>query len=119
MQAELARTPLGTKGEQESALTRYLARLRAAQRRNEFLDVRLAELLIAALRQLWPADAAADMQSDTWLQMAVAYLIHTDDTADDEAAIDGIDDDAAVVLALCQALDRIDVAKPIREHLHR
>lgn len=119
MQVELARTPLETKGQQDAALTAYLGRLRAAQGQNEFLDVRLADLLIATLGRLWPANAPADMKADSWLQMAVAYLVHTDDTKDDEIAIDGLDDDAEVILALCQALDRADLAKPIREHLHR
>lgn len=119
MQAELARTPLATKGQHETALAHYRERLRAAQQHNEFLDVRLAELLIAALCQLWPVPSADDALSDTWLQMAVAYLVHTDDAKDDEAAIDGLDDDADVVLALLDALDRADLAKPIREHLRR
>lgn len=119
MQAELAKKPLATKGQQATALARYFDRLHVAQRHNEFLDVRLAELLIATLGQLWPANAPAEATTDTWLQMAVAYLVHTDDAKDDEDAIDGLDDDAEVILALCAALDRDDLAKPINEHLHR
>ena len=44
--------------------------------------------------------------------MAVAYLLHTDDTNDDFSAIDGLDDDAEVIIALCQALDRRDLSSP-------
>lgn len=119
MHAELAKTPLQIKGQQDQAMSLYLERLRAAQASNEFLDLRLAELLVATLHRLWPQESPAEAQADTWLQMAVAYLLHTDDTNDDFSAIDGLDDDAEVIIALCQALDRHDLVKPIREHLHR
>jgi hypothetical protein len=111
--------PLSTRAQQRLALASHLERLRRAQQRNEFLDLRLAELLVAALDRLWPADATTDSASDPWLQMAVAYLVHTDDAKDDEIAIDGLDDDAAVIIALSLALGRPDVAKPIREHIDR
>jgi hypothetical protein len=51
--------------------------------------------------------------------MASAYLIATDDAKDDVAALDGLDDDADVVIALLDSLQRSDLAQPIRIHLRR
>jgi len=103
----------------EAILERYLARLRASTESNEFLDVRLGHLLVTAVRSLVREGSLLDASEQNWLRMTVSYLITTDDAANDLSAIDGLDDDAGVVLGLLEAIGRPDLAKPILAHLQR
>jgi hypothetical protein len=103
----------------DSALDRYLVLLRAAVTHNEFIDVRLGELLVGAIRRLLGSGASQDATEQTWIRMTIAYLLTTDDVANDLSAIDGLDDDANVVLGLLNAVSQPDLAKAIIAHLNR
>ncbi len=103
----------------KASMERYLARLRASTASNEFLDVRLGELLVAAVGSLVRGGSLPDATEQNWLHMTLSYLITTDDAANDLSAINGLDDDAAVVLGLLEAIRRPDLAKPILAHLQR
>lgn len=103
----------------EAALDAYRSALAQATRENEFLDTRLCDLLISACRDcLRGADALEHLQQQ-WTRMAIAYLVAADDRRHDFTDLEGLEDDAAVILGLLDALRRPDLAAPIRKHLQR
>lgn len=102
-----------------SALGEYLTRLHAAAKSNEFLDVTLGGLIVDAVRQIHANTAQLDDFQRQWLHTAVAYLLNANDAVHDFTAIDGLDDDADVVLALLDALRLTKLSHPIRTHLRR
>ncbi len=106
-------------GDSQAALNRYVDQLQAAAQTNEFLDVALGKLLTSALMHLLAAETQMDDLQKQWVHTAIAYLLAADDAVHDFTTIDGIDDDADVVLALLEALRRADLAQPIRSHLRR
>ena len=103
----------------DTALTRHLQVLAHATAANEFLDANLGHMLVGACQSLTKTATARDHLEQTWIRMAVAYVLDTNDCAPDLTALGGLDDDADVVLALLDALGAADSAGPIRKHLHR
>jgi len=82
----------------------YVEVFRAAQRGNEFLDVRQAESLGEQCRRL--LDAVGDDAPEErrrLVQIAVRYFVIEDD-GDDDMGIGGLDDDEAVVAAVEELL---------------
>jgi hypothetical protein len=100
-------------------LMRYAQVLADAAPRQEFLDLELGRLLVGTLTSLLdqPAYRAGDTRD--WVIQAAHYILNPHDIADDLTALDGLDDDAEVLLSLLDALDRADLAMPIRRHLKR
>lgn len=103
----------------DMALTRHLQVLAHATTANEFLDAKLGQMLVGACQVLVKAAAVRDNLEQTWIRMAVAYVLDTNDCAPDLTALGGLDDDADVVLALLDSLGAVELAGPIRKHLHR
>ena len=103
----------------DAALARHLLVLAHATTANEFLDAKLGQMLVGACQTLAKAAATRDNLEQTWIRMAVAYVLDTDDCAPDLTALGGLDDDADVVLALLDSLGAVDLAGPIRKHLRR
>ena len=103
----------------DAALARHLLVLSHATTANEFLDAKLGQMLVGACQVLVKAAAVRDNLEQTWIRMAVAYVLDTNDCAPDLTALGGLDDDADVVLALLDSLGAVELAGPLRKHLHR
>lgn len=103
----------------ECHLGRYLMKLQHGAQHNEFLDQGLGRLLVDAMRVVLADTRHQTLPDRQWTQMALVYLISTDDAVNDLTALDGLDDDAEIVLGLLAAIRRPDLAEPIRRHLHR
>jgi len=93
--------------------------MRAALADNEFLDTRLGEILIATARTMLRDARTLDQEQQQWARMAVGLLICENDGNDDFRAIDGLDDDAKIMISFPEAIGQPAQAQPIREHLGR
>lgn len=102
-----------------AALGEYLSRLQSAAKSNEFLDVALGRLIVDTVSRVQANATQLDDLQRQWLHSAVAYLLDANDAVHDFTAIDGLDDDADVVLALLDALRLTTLSHPIRSHLRR
>lgn len=102
-----------------ASINQYLERLERAASANEFLDVTLGRRLADTALILSADVRRLDPLQQQWLGCAIAYLIDANDATHDMVALDGLDDDAEVLLGLLDALHRSDLAQPIRSHLRR
>jgi hypothetical protein len=103
----------------DASLVHHLQVLAHATTANEFLDAKLGQMLVGACQALVKGAATRDNLEQTWIRMAVGYVLDTDDCAPDLTALGGLDDDADVVLALLDSLGAVELAGPIRKHLRR
>lgn len=101
------------------ALSVYRHRLEKAQHSNEFLDLGLGHRLVDCLLALDQDRHRLTTIQALWLDHALAYLLEVEDDQPDLISLDGLDDDADIILGLLEALNRPDLARPIREHLRR
>jgi len=73
-------------------------------------DVARARLVAATIDALLASAAALSFEQRRLLAGAVEYFVTTDDVIDDYGVVHGLDDDARVVVAVCDALDRPELA---------
>ncbi len=99
------------------ALDDYRHALSKAHHGNEFLDIDLADVMLAGLRVAWAGvDDLAPLQRQ-WLTLATAYLVDPDDHANDFTDLSGLDDDAFIVATTLRAIGFDDHAQKIDEAL--
>jgi hypothetical protein len=92
-----------------ASLAKHLVAIRAATRRNEFVDVELGERVArscAALLELWEN---LSVEGRALVAACVDYFAQQQDADDDFASPIGFEDDAAVVSAVARALARPDL----------
>jgi len=91
----------------------HLQAARAAVRRNEFLDLDLAESLAATLLDLLNAAEGYDEDGRRIVQAAVAYFADADTAEADFSDIAGFEDDRSVVIAAAVTLDRSELVSDL------
>lgn len=111
--------PTGTWTELDAQVQTYQQRMRGAVAHNEFMDTLLGELLVATARAILRDAERLAAEQQQWARMAIGHLICVDDGNDDVYAIDGLDDDAKILISFLEATGQAAKAQPIREHLHR
>lgn len=90
-------------------VNQHLQAARAAVRRNEFLDLDLAESLAATLLDLLNAAEGYDEHGRRIVQAAVAYFADEDTAEADFDEIAGFEDDRSVIIAAAVTLDRSEL----------
>lgn len=106
-----------TSSKLNDALGSFPARLNEALTNNEFLDVQLARTVHRdCIRLLAACDVHLPRDSVPYVLAAVDYFINRHDGAPDFKAIDGFEDDAAVIEAVISDCE-IDLKKSLGNDL--
>ena len=87
----------------------YLEVVRQAAAERDFVDVRLAEQIVAALNALIADAADYTAKERTLLAGAVRYFTNVNDENRDLTSPTGFDDDAEVLNAVCTYVGREDL----------
>jgi len=87
----------------EAAFDPYLEQVRDCLGENEFLDINLAERLVATCRNLISACNQQDAEQVALVVAGIRYFLDPDDAEADCESVLGFDDDAQVVNWVIQA----------------
>ncbi len=90
-------------------VTTHLGIIEASAAERGIADIETARLVAASLTELLRTAADRTASQLALLRGAVEYFVESDDEQDDTEDIVGFDDDARIVSAVAEALDRHDL----------